>query len=59
MSPADMDRWQNVCSVDDLVEGAGVCALLSGRQIAVFQVEGQVYALRDTSARVRVGAAPV
>ena len=44
MSP-DVDRWQAVCPVDDLVHGTGVCALVAGRQIAVFQVEGQVYAL--------------
>jgi NAD(P)H-dependent nitrite reductase small subunit len=45
-SPEDaLQRWQNVCAVDDLVEGAGVCALLSGRQIALFQVEGKIYAL--------------
>ena len=39
------DRWENVCSTDDLVDGTGVCALVGGRQIALFQVEGQVYAL--------------
>ncbi|MEJ0086952.1 MAG: nitrite reductase small subunit NirD [Pseudomonadota bacterium] len=41
----ETERWQSVCAVDDLVEGTGVCALLNGRQIAVFQVEGRVYAL--------------
>jgi NAD(P)H-dependent nitrite reductase small subunit len=49
VSPAPLEngaeRWQPVCGVGDLVEGTGVCALLNGRQIAVFQVEGQVYAL--------------
>ena len=45
MTPADDERWQAICAVDDLVEGGGVCALLNGRQIAVFLVEGQVYAL--------------
>ena len=38
-------NWQDVCALDDLVEGTGVCALVSGRQIAVFLVDGQVYAL--------------
>jgi nitrite reductase (NADH) large subunit len=45
VSPAETERWQSVCAASDLVEGTGVCALLNGRQIAVFQVEGQVYAL--------------
>ncbi len=34
-------RWQNVCALDDLIQGTGVCALVGGRQIAVFQVDGQ------------------
>ncbi len=41
----DVDRWQNVCAVDDLMPGTGVCALVGSRQIAVFQVDGQTYAL--------------
>ena len=44
--PSDnADRWQAVCPVDELVDGTGVCALVAGRQIAVYLVEGQVYAL--------------
>jgi NAD(P)H-dependent nitrite reductase small subunit len=46
MSPLDaIDRWQNVCPLDELVDGTGVCALVGGRQIALFLVEGRVYAL--------------
>jgi NAD(P)H-dependent nitrite reductase small subunit len=41
----DDDRWQDVCALDDLIPGTGVCALVGGRQIAVYQVEGQTYAL--------------
>src|SRR5262245_2927923 len=41
----DVDRWQTVCAVSDLVDGTGVCALVDGRQIAVCLVEGKVYAL--------------
>jgi NAD(P)H-dependent nitrite reductase small subunit len=44
MSPTDT-HWQTICPVEDLVDGAGVCALVSGRQIAVFYVDGQTYAL--------------
>lgn len=59
MSPLYSDngeRWQNVCPVEDLVHGTGVCALVGGRQIAVFQVEGQVYALDnfDPASRANV-----
>jgi NAD(P)H-dependent nitrite reductase large subunit/NAD(P)H-dependent nitrite reductase small subunit len=46
MSPLDaIERWQQVCSLDELVDGTGVCALVGGRQIALFLVEGKVYAL--------------
>ncbi|MBC8028219.1 MAG: nitrite reductase small subunit NirD, partial [Steroidobacteraceae bacterium] len=38
-------NWQSICPVEDLVDGAGVCALVAGRQIAVFYVDGQTYAL--------------
>ena len=39
------ERWQNVCALDNLIPGTGVCALVGGRQIAVYQVDGQTYAL--------------
>ena len=39
------ERWHDVCALEDLVEGAGVGALVAGRQIALFQVHGRVYAL--------------
>jgi NAD(P)H-dependent nitrite reductase small subunit len=39
------ERWQTVCSEDDLIPGTGVCALVSGRQIAIFSVDGHTYAL--------------
>ncbi|HEX6638762.1 MAG TPA: nitrite reductase small subunit NirD, partial [Steroidobacteraceae bacterium] len=50
------ERWQNVCPVDELVHGTGVCALVGGRQIAVYLVEGQVYALDnfDPASRANV-----
>ena len=51
-----MSNWQNVCSVDELIDGAGVCALVSGRQIAVFLVDGKAYALDnfDPASRANV-----
>jgi nitrite reductase (NADH) large subunit len=53
---SDDDRWQNVCSTEDLIPGSGVCALVNGRQLAVFQIEGQTYALDnfDPASRANV-----
>ena len=34
-----------VCRLDDIVPGAGVCALVGGEQVAVFRVDKRVYAL--------------
>jgi NAD(P)H-dependent nitrite reductase small subunit len=31
-----MVQWQDVCSVDDLQPDSGVCALVDGRQVAIF-----------------------
>jgi NAD(P)H-dependent nitrite reductase small subunit len=45
MSGQTETLWQTICPVEDLVPGAGVCALVAGRQIAVFLVDGQTYAL--------------
>jgi len=33
--------WTEMCSYEDLVENSGVCALLHGRQVAIFLVELQ------------------
>ena len=29
-------KWQRVCTLDDLVPDAGVCALVNGAQVAIF-----------------------
>ena len=31
-----MARWLDICSVDDLQPDSGVCALVEGRQVAIF-----------------------
>ena len=48
--------WHDVCALEDLVEGAGVAALIGGRQVALFQVHGRVYALDnfDPASRANV-----
>jgi assimilatory nitrate reductase catalytic subunit len=34
-----------VCPLDQILDNAGVCALVGGEQVAVFRVDGQVYAV--------------
>ena len=46
LSPTlSLPTWQRVCELPDILPGLGVCALVDGRQIAVFHVVGQVYAV--------------
>jgi len=33
-----LEHWTAVCNLDDIVPDTGVCALLNGRQVAVFRV---------------------
>lgn len=44
-----MARWIDVCSVDDLQPDSGICALVEGRQVAIFylcpQLAAKVYAI--------------
>jgi nitrite reductase (NADH) small subunit len=41
--------WLDVCAVDELVPGTGACALVGGRQVALFRVGSPdtVYALSN------------
>lgn len=34
------NKWQQVCSLDDLVADSGVCALVNGVQVAIFYLPG-------------------
>jgi len=38
-------RWSAVCALEDIIPNSGVCALVDGRQIAVFRVRDAVYAI--------------
>jgi nitrite reductase (NADH) small subunit len=41
-----LNTWNAVCSFDEIVPDTGVCALLNGRQVAVFRVgEAQLFAI--------------
>jgi len=44
-----MAQWQDVCSVDDLQPDSGVCALVEGRQVAIFYMskDKAVYAINN------------
>jgi nitrite reductase (NADH) small subunit len=35
-----LNTWNAVCAFDEIVPDTGVCALLNGRQVAVFRVAG-------------------
>ena len=37
--------WVDVCSTDDLLPERGACVLVGGRQVAVFVVGGELYAV--------------
>lgn len=39
--------WVDVCHVDQLVSGRGVCALVGGVQVAVFRVDDELFALSN------------
>jgi len=54
--PAD-SRWVAVCRLQDIVPNTGVCALVAGRQIAVFRLDDDtLYAMdnRDPFSRANV-----
>jgi NAD(P)H-dependent nitrite reductase small subunit len=54
--PADA-RWAAVCRLEDIVPNTGVCALVDGRQVAVFRLnDNSVYAIdnRDPFSRANV-----
>lgn len=41
-------QWTAVCRLDDIVPNSGVCALIAGRQVAVFRVDDdRVYAIAN------------
>jgi len=45
---AEMKDWVAICRLEDIVPNTGVCALISGRQVAVFRLDDDsVYALSN------------
>ncbi len=48
IDPAADPGWVAVCQLDDILPDTGVCALLAGKQVAVFRVgAAQVYAVQN------------
>ncbi|WP_425144989.1 nitrite reductase small subunit NirD [Deinococcus sp.] len=45
--PPDHLRWTPVCKLRDILPGGGVCALVGGRQVALFRVAGRLFALSN------------
>jgi nitrite reductase (NADH) small subunit len=39
--------WVDVCPLDQLISGRGVCALIAGRQVAIFRVDDHIFALSN------------
>jgi naphthalene 1,2-dioxygenase system ferredoxin subunit len=40
--------WRKVAKADDVPEDEGFCVSVDGRNIALFKVEGEIYAIDDT-----------
>lgn len=43
-----MNQWYTACSLGDLIEGSGVCALINGQQVAIFYLPAEtqpIYAI--------------
>jgi NAD(P)H-dependent nitrite reductase small subunit len=52
-----MGKWIAVCRLDEIVPNTGVCALVNGRQVAVFRLDDdRVYAIdnQDPFSRANV-----
>jgi nitrite reductase (NADH) small subunit len=41
----EAEEWEDVCAVDAVLPGTGVCALVAGRQVAVVRTADAVYAI--------------
>ncbi len=42
---AAVPEWEDVCGLDQVMKGTGVCALVGGRQVAIVRTDDAVYAL--------------
>jgi nitrite reductase (NADH) large subunit len=42
-----VSRWTHICAIEDIYPESGICALIDGRQIAVFRVRDGVFAIAN------------
>ena len=49
VSPELVEGWVDVCSVDDLIDNSGVCALVEETQVAIFYMpeDNAVFAINN------------
>lgn len=59
MKPLESGSWEEVCHRQDLVAGAGVCALLGKEQVALFYLPDENPALYAVANRDPIGEANV
>jgi nitrite reductase (NADH) small subunit len=45
LESTQINQWTTVCNLDQILPNTGVCALLADRQIAVFRVDDELYAI--------------
>ena len=38
MRAVNLNQWEKVCTTADLVPDSGICALVNGRQVAIFHI---------------------
>jgi len=41
----ELSAWEDVCSLEDVLPGTGVCALIDGQQVAIVRTASTIYAL--------------
>jgi len=44
---AEPGPFEDVCALEDILPGTGVCALVAGRQVAIFRTTTALYALSN------------
>ena len=45
VAEAAIGQWQTVCAATEVIENLGVRALIDGKQVAIFRVQGALYAI--------------
>ncbi|MEH6569317.1 MAG: nitrite reductase small subunit NirD [Halioglobus sp.] len=59
MTAVEKYNWQAICKRDDLVDGAGVCALVAGEQVALFYLPEESTSIYALANRDPIGEANV